>query len=55
VRSGDSLWRIARRIYGRSQHWKLLYEHNRERLPDPRRLTPGQELLLPPNPEAARR
>jgi tetratricopeptide (TPR) repeat protein len=54
VRRGDSLWKIARRIYGESRHWKLLYEHNRERLRDPRRLPLGQELIVPPNPKKAR-
>jgi tetratricopeptide (TPR) repeat protein len=50
VRSGDSLWRIARRVYGRSELWKLLYEHNREQLRDARRLTIGQQLVVPPAP-----
>ncbi|HEU5312055.1 MAG TPA: LysM peptidoglycan-binding domain-containing protein [Candidatus Eisenbacteria bacterium] len=49
VRSGDSLWRIAARggVYGRGARWTRLYEANRDRIPDPDRIYPGQEIQIP--------
>jgi nucleoid-associated protein YgaU len=49
VRTGDSLWRIASRegVYGRGARWKRLYEANRDRIRDPDRIYPGQEIQIP--------
>ena len=49
IRSGDSLWRIAARdgVYGRGTGWKRLYEANRDRIRDPDRIYPGQEIQIP--------
>jgi nucleoid-associated protein YgaU len=55
VKSGDSLRRIARRVYGRqSEHlYKRIYEANRSTLSDPSRVRVGQTLVIPPK-EAVR-
>jgi hypothetical protein len=45
VREGDSLWLIAKRVYGRGALWKLIAEDNN--LKDPASLKIGQELSLP--------
>lgn len=49
VRTGDSLWRIAARddVYGRGARWTRLYEANRDRIRDPDRIYPGQEIQIP--------
>ena len=49
VRSGDSLWRISGRadVLGRSAEWQRLYEANRDRIQDPDRIYPGQEIEIP--------
>ncbi len=49
VRPGDSLWRISGRadIWGRSTEWHRLYEANRDRIHDPDRIYPGQEIEIP--------
>lgn len=51
VRSGDSLSLISQRLYGSARHWRLLYEANRDRIPDPDRLRLGTELRVPPLPD----
>jgi nucleoid-associated protein YgaU len=49
VRSGDSLWRIASRgeVYGQGTRWRRLYEANRDRIRNPDRIYPGQEIQIP--------
>ncbi|MCC5785867.1 MAG: LysM peptidoglycan-binding domain-containing protein [Phycisphaerales bacterium] len=51
VRSGDSLSVISQRVYGSARHWRVLYEANRDRIPDPDRLRVGAELRVPPLPD----
>lgn len=46
VRTGDSLWTIARTVYGSGSKWTLLYDANRELIQDPSRIYPGQVLTL---------
>jgi nucleoid-associated protein YgaU len=48
VGSGDTLYRIARRVYGEGRHWRAVYEANRDLIDDPRELTLGWTLELPP-------
>jgi nucleoid-associated protein YgaU len=50
VRSGDSLSKIAHRIYGHSRHWRLIFDANRDQLDNPDLIQPGQVLQLPPDP-----
>jgi len=49
VQSGDSLGSIARKLYGASSKWSMLYELNRDRLPAPEALQVGQKLLVRTN------
>lgn len=42
VNSGDSLWRIARRVHGRGIAYLLIYEGNRAQIRDPDLIYPGQ-------------
>jgi nucleoid-associated protein YgaU len=49
VRGGDSLWRIAARAsgYGDGRRWSRIHEANRDRIPDPDLIYPGQEIQIP--------
>ncbi|AKJ64889.1 tetratricopeptide repeat protein [Kiritimatiella glycovorans] len=48
VRGGDTLSRIAARVYGDAAQWRLIYEANRDRMKSERDLQIGQVLTLPP-------
>ena len=48
VRKGDSLWRIAKHVYGDGTKWKLIHEANVEQVPNPDLIKPGQVLIIPP-------
>lgn len=45
VQKGDTLWSIARRIYGDGQRWKDLAEANG--ITNPKMLRVGQSLIVP--------
>ena len=47
VEPGNSLWRIARRLYGRGVDFTVIYEANRERIKDPDLIYPGQVFSVP--------
>ena len=47
VAPGNSLWRIARRLYGRGVAYTVIYEANRERIKDPDLIYPGQVFSVP--------
>ena len=49
VKQGDSLWRISGRadVLGRSAEWQRIYEANRDRIQNPDRIYPGQEIEIP--------
>jgi len=49
VRPGDTLSDISGRseVYGDARAWRRLYEANRDRIQDPNRLRPGQEIRIP--------
>ncbi|MEZ6003258.1 MAG: LysM peptidoglycan-binding domain-containing protein [Planctomycetota bacterium] len=47
VRPGDSLWTIARDLYGDGAKWRELFDANRGRLESPDALRAGLELLIP--------
>lgn len=47
VEKGDSLSKIAQRIYGDANQWKRIYEANRDQIKDPDLIHPGQRLTLP--------
>ncbi len=48
VKSGDTLEKIAAKVYGDSSQWHRIYEANRDTLKSPNRLYPGQRLVIPP-------
>jgi hypothetical protein len=48
VRKGDTLNRIAAEEYGDPHLWRPIADQNQAILPDPRRLTPGMVLEIPP-------
>jgi nucleoid-associated protein YgaU len=47
IRRGDTLWDIAHRFYGRGVHYRTIFRANREAVPRPSRIYPGQVLDLP--------
>lgn len=47
IRRGDTLWAIAHRFYGRGVHYRTILRANREAVPRPGRIYPGQVLELP--------
>ena len=49
VQSGDSLSKIAKRVYGDANKWHTIYEANRDTIKNPDLIHPGQVLTLPPN------
>jgi nucleoid-associated protein YgaU len=47
VARGNSLWLIARRVYGQGIRYTAIYRANQDMIRDPHRIYPGQELRLP--------
>lgn len=47
VQRGNSLWLIARRIYGRGIRYTAIYHANRDQIRDPDRIYPGQQFKVP--------
>lgn len=47
IRRGDSLWRIARRNYGRGIHYRAIFDANRDVIRSPHRIFPGQVFVIP--------
>ena len=47
VVKGDSLSKIAQRVYGDAQAWRRIYEANRDIIDDPDLIQPGQVLKVP--------
>jgi nucleoid-associated protein YgaU len=45
--SGDSLWTISERVYGRGDYYKALFLHNRALIPQPDRIAAGIQLAIP--------
>lgn len=50
VQEDENLWKIAVREYGDGALWKLIYNANRSKLPDPDSLKVGMKLIVPPKP-----
>jgi nucleoid-associated protein YgaU len=52
VQRGDWLSKIAQAHYGSMYKWPLIYEANRRTIgPDPNKIDPGQQLIIPPLPK----
>lgn len=47
VADGDTLETIAARFYGSAAEYGRIFEANQDRLSDPARIYPGQELVIP--------
>ena len=47
VQPGNSLWRIARRSYGRGVQYTVIYQANRDQIRDPHLIYPGQVFAVP--------
>lgn len=50
VQAGDSLAKIAKRIYGSEQLADIIFAANRDKLSEPSRIKVGQRLRIPPKP-----
>jgi nucleoid-associated protein YgaU len=47
VKSGDSLSKIAKEVYGKAGRWKEIYEANKDQIKDPNLIYRGQKLRIP--------
>jgi nucleoid-associated protein YgaU len=47
VKPGDSLSKIAQQFYGKASEYNRIFEANRDKLDDPNKIQPGQELVIP--------
>jgi LysM repeat protein len=47
VEKGDSLSKIAQKVYGKASLWRKIYEANQDNIKDPDLIYPGQVLRLP--------
>ena len=48
VKRGDSLSKIAKKVYGDPKLYKKIFEANKPMLKDPNLIYPGQSLRIPP-------
>ncbi len=46
--TGDTLWRIAEKVYGDKDKWRLIYLANKDVIKDPNKIYPKQRLKIPP-------
>lgn len=47
IQPGNSLWFIARKTYGKGQHYMVIFGANKEHIKDPNLIYPGQVISLP--------
>lgn len=48
VKAGDSLWNIAKSVYGDGSQWKKIYDANKKTIgKDKDEIKPGQKLVIP--------
>ena len=47
VKSGDSLWKIAKQFYGNGSKYNTIYEANKDKLKNPNLIYVGQTLQIP--------
>lgn len=47
VVKGDSLSKIAKRLYGDAQQWRKIYEANKDQIKNPDLIQPGQTFRIP--------
>jgi nucleoid-associated protein YgaU len=53
VQPGNSLWRIARRVYGQGPRYTVIYQANQEQIRNPDLIYPGQIFTVPAGQSAA--
>jgi nucleoid-associated protein YgaU len=47
VKSGDTLSKIAREVLGDADRWPEILAANKDKIADPNKIQPGQELKIP--------
>jgi nucleoid-associated protein YgaU len=47
VKKGDSLWRIAGKVYGNPLKWPRIYRANQDKIKNPHKIYPNQVLTIP--------
>jgi LysM repeat protein len=47
VQSGDTLSKIAKQFYGNANEYMKIFNANRDKLSDPDKIQPGQQLVIP--------
>ncbi len=47
VKSGDSLSKIAKELYGDAQQWKKIHQANTDQIKNPDLIQPGWKLKIP--------
>jgi LysM repeat protein len=47
VKRGDSLWRIAGKVYGNPLKWPRIYHANKDKIKNPNRIFANQVLFIP--------
>jgi nucleoid-associated protein YgaU len=47
VKPGDTLSKISRQFYGNPNDYMRIFDANKDKLRDPNKITPGQELKIP--------
>lgn len=48
IESGDSLWKIAKKFYGKGWKWREIYHANKD-ITDPKKIRAGQVIIIPKN------
>ena len=47
VKKGDSLWKIAGKVYHNPLKWPRIYRANKDKIPNPNKIYPNQVLSIP--------
>jgi outer membrane protein OmpA-like peptidoglycan-associated protein len=47
IKPGDSLWKIAQKELGNGNRWKYLYDFNKDRIKNPKKLKAGTKIVIP--------
>jgi nucleoid-associated protein YgaU len=47
VKSGDTLSKIAKEVYGDANRWREIFEANKDQIENPNLIRPGWELSIP--------